>query len=296
MGFTDQLASMYTDLASPPGIPWAGLVSQGHGISDNGYDPAYMDVMLAEGAKFFGVIGQMSQEFRTKYSTIEASQARASMTQLMALIDQTGADVWQATKKGDWSAAVNFPRSVSVDALATLAASAANGAYLHYDGVMEAAMRAGKITPDEVMAHANSVVQTFQTFQDLNTNKHLDDFKQEPPIAGMGNPVLLAGWALAALGIVLVLGICYLVYVFKIASPIEQKVIEYCDKVSKTGTPADTQACVQALTSMQKDGNAGLLGFMGTILQPVVIVAAIGVAIWIGSMLLPGLLARKAAR
>jgi hypothetical protein len=214
----------------------------------------------------------------------------------MAPIDQTGADVWTAVKHGDWSSATHFPRAVSVDALASMAASAVNGAYLHYDGVVEAAILAGKLTPEEAQAHAQSLVQTFQTFVTLDKNGHLDQFKTSPPVAGMGGPELLAGWALVALGVTLVLGICYLVYVFKIAAPIQQKIIEYCDKMSKSGNPDDTRACVQSLESMQKNGNADLASFMGTILKPVIIVAAVGAAAYLGFLFLPGLLkgSRKA--
>jgi hypothetical protein len=139
-------------------------------------------------------------------------------------------------------------------------------------------------------------VQTFQTFVTLDKNGHLDQFKTSPPVAGMGGPELLAGWALVALGVTLVLGICYLVYVFKIAAPIQQKIIEYCDKMSKSGNPDDTRACVQSLESMQKNGNADLASFMGTILKPVIIVAAVGAAAYLGFLFLPGLLkgSRKA--
>ena len=46
MLFIDQLAGLYTDLAAPAGIPWAGLTAEGNGITENGYDPRYMDLML----------------------------------------------------------------------------------------------------------------------------------------------------------------------------------------------------------------------------------------------------------
>jgi hypothetical protein len=297
MIFIDQLAGMYDQIAGPRGIPWDGLIAKGHGITENGYDPAYMDIMLQDGAKFFGVVGGLSQEFRDTYRTIEAKDARHAMTQLMALVNQTGADIWDATKRGEWDAAVNFPRSLAVDALATLAATAANGAYLHYDGVMEQAMLAGKITPEEVMAHADSVVRAFRTFVDLGRDGHLDQFKTQPATAGLRGPELPAAaiYALAALGIVLVLGLCYLFYVWQIGSPITNKVIEYCDKLVKTGTPDDQRTCVQALQSMDAKGNSNLLNFMGGMLSPLVTVAAVGLAVYIGSLVLPGILARRRA-
>jgi hypothetical protein len=293
--FIEKLAGMYDDLVGPPGIPWDGLIAKGHGIDDNGFDGAYQDLMLQEGAKFLGVLGKLSQEFRDKYRTIQAGDARHAMTQLMALINQTGADVWQATKAGDWEASVHFPRSLAVDALATLAASSMNGAYLHYDGVMENAMRAGKVTPDDVMAHANSLMQTWQTFVDLEKNGHLDQFKTTPaaPAAGVGALPVLAGWALAALGIVLVLGICYLVYVWQIGSPITDKVIAYCDKLSKTGTADDMRNCIAAMQSIQKGGNPDLLGFMGSLLQPLAWVAAIGLGLYVASLVVPMMLASR---
>lgn len=292
----DQLATIYDQIAGPRGIAWDGLIAKGHGITENGYDPTYMDTMLQDGGAFFGVLGGLSQRFRDTYRNIEAADARKAITQLMALVNQTGADIWDATKRGEWDAAVHFPQSLAIDALATLAATAANGAYLHYDGVMEQAMRAGKVTPDEVMAHADSVVRAFRTFVDLNKNGHLDQFKENPPVAGIGGPEIPAAavYALAALGVVLVLGLCYLFYVWQIGSPITDKVIEYCDKLSKSGTQDDLRTCVQALQSMEQNGNSNLLNFMGDALKPVGIVLAVGAVVYLGSLLLPGLLARRA--
>jgi len=299
MLFIDQLAGIYDGIAGPRGISWDGLMSKGHGIEENGYDPAYMDTMLQDGAKFFAVLGTLSQTFRDTYRNIEAKDARHAITQLMALVNQTGADVWDATKRGEWDVAVHFPQSLAIDALATLAATAANGAYLHYDGVMEQAMRGGKVTGDEVMAHADSVVKAFRAFVDLDKNGHLDQFKTNPPAtSGMGGPELPAAafYALAALGVVLVLGLCYLFYVWQIGSPITNKVIEYCDKLTETGTPDDQRACIQALQSMEQNGNSNLLNFMDGILQPIVVVAAVGLAIYAGSVFLPILLAGRAAK
>lgn len=297
MLFIDQLAGMYDEIAGPRGIPWDGLIAKGHGIEENGYDGTYMDTMLQDGAKFFAVLGTMNQTFRDTYRGIEAKDARYAITQLMALVNQTGADIWDATKRGDWTVAVHFPQSLAVDALATLAATAANGSYLHYDGVMEQAMLAGKVSPDEVMAHADSVVKAFRTFIDLDKNGHLDQFKSQPATAGLQGPELPAAaiYALAALGVMLVLGACYLFYVWQIGSKITNKVIEYCDKLTKSGTPDDQRACIQALQSMEQNGNSNLLNFMGGILQPIVTVAAIGLAVYIGSLVLPGILARRRA-
>jgi len=292
--FMSALASMYDDLTGPPGIPWDSLIAKGHGITDNGYDGEYMQFMLAAGTKFFAVLGTMSQEFRDRYRTIEAKDARYAMAQLMALVNETGGQIWTATKNGEWDAAVHFPRSLAVDALSTLAATAANGAYLHYDGVMEQALLSGKVTPDAVMAHADSLVRTFETFVDLDKGGHLDQFKTTPPAptSGLGGPEapLLAGWALAALGIVLMLGICFLFYTWQITSPTTDKVIEYCDKLSKTGTPDDQRACVQAMQNIQKNGNSDLLGFMGKLLEPLAWVAAIGLGLYVASIVVPPML------
>ena len=128
-------------------------------------------------------------------------------------------------------------------------------------------------------------------------NGDLDDFKKDAPVpvAGIGALPILAGWALAALGIAVVLGLAYLLYVLKVASPIQNKVIEYCDKLAKNGSPEDIRTCVAALQSMEKNGNPDLLGFLGDALKPIITVLAIGVAIYVGAMFLPGILARRKA-
>lgn len=294
--YMEKLAGLYDDLFGPRGIAWDGLIAKGHGIDDGGWDGTYQDTMLAEGMKFFAVLGTLSQTFKDTYRQIEAKDARTAMNQMLALVEQTGADIWDAAKVGDFTAAVNFPRSLGVDVLATLAATASNGAYLHYDGVIEASMRAGKITPEEAMSHADTIVQAFRTFQDLDKNGHLDQFKATPPVSGVGGPELAAGavYAIVALGVVLILGICYLFYVWQIGSKITNKVIEYCDKLAAAGNQSDTMACVQALKSMEENGNSNLLNFMESALQPLGIVLAVGAAVYIGSLVLPMILARRA--
>ena len=297
--YIEKLAGFFADLAGPPGIPWSGLIAKGHGIEENGYDPAYMDLMLAESTKFFGVIGSLSQDFKDKYRTIENSEARKAVTQMMALIDQTGTDVWQAVKDGDFSATVNLPASVSSDVFATFAASAANGAYLHFDGVIEAAMRAGKLTPEEVMNHADWVMKSFQTFEYLGANGHLDEFKDSAPTptSGLGLAPVVLG-LLIALGIVVVLGMCYLYYIHSIAEPAQNKIFAWCDQLAaKPGsTDEDLRSCIAAATSMQANGNSSLTNFMGDMLKPLSTIAGIGLAIWLASIVVPPLLARSMTR
>jgi len=289
-----ELADMYDELTGPPGIPWAGLMADGHGITENGYDPAYMDYMLRAGSDFFGVVGALGPDFVTKYRTLRADEGRASVTRIMAIIDQMSADVWEAVKDGDWDAFVALPRTTSTDAFATLAASAANGAYLHYDGIMEAAMRAGKVTPEEVMQHATSVTKAFQTFVDLDKNGHFDDFKKKSQVAGLGiAPAIIA--AIVAVGIVLFLGLVYLIYVVKLAAPAQQKALEWCDKVAKDGSKEDAMACVNAAVSMQKNGNLNLSNVFGTALAPIFTVLAIGAAFFMAPYVIQGIRKIRAA-
>lgn len=299
--FIDQLGQMYETLAGPPGIPWDGLSADGHGLDQGFYDPAYMDYMLKAGADFYRVLGTLSPDAVEKFRTLESDQAKQSMTRITALLNQAGADVWQATKSLDWNQTFGLPRTVALDALMTIAASASNGAYLHYDGVMEGAMASGQLKAAEVVGHAQSITQIFQTFVDLDKNGHLEEFKTPAPVptSGLGiAPALpaIAGWALVALGVVLMLGICYLVYVFWIAAPAQKKALEWCDKIAKTGTPDQLQACVNSVADMQKNGNANLGNFLTSAVTPIVTVAAIGGALYFGSLLLPSVIAnlRKA--
>lgn len=287
---------MYDELAGPPGIPWAGLTANGHGIEENGYDPAYMDYMLKSGGEFFGVIGTLSDEFKSKYRTLRADEGRASTTRLMAIIDQMGADVWQAIKNGNWDAFVALPRTTTVDAFSTVAAAAANGAYLHYDGVMEAAMRAGKITGEEVMQHANSVTKVFQTFVDLDKNEHLGDLKKQKPVAGLGfEPTTTMVVAIAVLGVVVVIGFCYIFYVIKLGAPAQQKALEWCEKVAKEGSKEDSMACVNAAVNMEKNGNLNLANVFGTALAPIFVVLAIGAAFFMAPTVIQGIRKIRAA-
>lgn len=291
MGYVDKLASLYDGLAGPPGIPWDGLVAKGHGIAEGGFDPEYQQLLLEESFKFFGVIGTLNADFREKYSTIETSQARSAVTRLIALVNQMGADIWDAVKHGNISATIDLPASIAGDVFATFAATAANGAYLHFDGVMESALLGGKITVEEVQAHAQSVMQMFQTFVDLDKNGHLDHFKAAQPTSGLGMT-----WAVAAVAIVAVLGVCYLLYVWQIAAPVQNKVFEWCDKLTTKAdaSDADLRACVAAATSMTEHGNGSLGNFLGDALKPLGVVIAIGAAVYIGSLILPSMLARRA--
>lgn len=280
------LAGLYDELMGPPGIPWSGLVADGHGITENGYDPAYMDYMLKASFAFFDVVGKLSPDFREKYRTLRADEGRASTTRLMAIIDQMASDIWQAVKNGDWDAFVALPRTTTTDAFATVAAAAANGAYLHFDGVMEAAMRAGKLTPEDVVQHATSVTKVFQTFVDLDKNGHLEDMKKPTPVAGMGfEPTTTMIVAIAVLGVVVVIGFAYIFYVIKLASPAQQKALEWCDKVAKEGSKEDAMACVNAAASIVKNGNLDLMGVFSSALSPIFVVLAIGAAFYMAPMI-----------
>jgi hypothetical protein len=289
------LADMYDELAGAPGIPWAGLTADGHGIEENGYDPTYMDYMLKDGAEFFGVVGSLGPDFVAKYRTLREDEGRASVTRIMAIIDQMGTDVWQAVKDGDWDAFVALPRTTTVDAFAALAAAAANGAFLHYDGIMEAAMRAKKLKPAEVVSHANNVTKVFQTFVDLDKNGHFADLKKKPPpVAGLGlAPALIA--AIVAIGVVLLLGLCYLIYVIKLAAPAQQKALEWCDKVAKEGSKEDAMACANLAASMEQKGNPLLGNIFAQALTPIFVVLAIGAAFWIAPTVIQGIRKTRAA-
>jgi hypothetical protein len=290
----EALASAYEELAGPPGIPWQGLIADGHGIEENGYDPAYMDYMLKASSEFFGVIGSLSPEFIDKYRNLRTDEGRASVTRIMAVIDQMSTDVWQAVKDGDWNAFVALPRTTTVDAFSTIAANAANAAYLHYDGVMEAAMRAGKVSPDDVMKHATSATKVFQTFVDLDKSGHLSDMKKSKPVAGLGvAPAIVA--ALIALGVVVVLALVYLIMVTKVGSDAQAKALEWCDKVAKEGSKEDAMACVNAAASMQKNGNANLGAIFAGALTPIVAVLAIGAAFWMLPTVIQGIRRIRAA-
>lgn len=295
--FTEQLSSMYDELMGPPGIPWAGLAADGHAIDVNGYDPAYMDYMLKAGAEFFGVIGSLNDTFIDKYRTLRADEARTAITRISAVIEQAGADVWQAVKEGDWDAVLALPKTTTIDALATIAASSANGAYLHYDGVMESAVRSGKLRSDEVMAHAQSITKIFQTFVDLDKNGHLGDFKKHQPVptSGLGTPPLIVA-AIIALGIALVLGICYLVNVFMIAAPAQRKAIEWCDQLAKGGSKEDIMTCVTAAENMQKNGNDALASVFKSAVMPIATVLAVGTALYMLPHVLKGVQGLRAAK
>jgi len=284
----EALAAEYDSLAGPPGIPWSGLIADGHGIEENGYDPAYLDYMLRASTEFFTVLGQLTPEFRDKYRSLRADEGRASTARLLAIIDQMGADVWQAVKNGDWDAFVKLPKTTTLDAFSTVAAAAANGAFLHFDGVMEAAMRAGKLTGGEVMQHATSVTKIFQTFVDLNKSGHLSDLKPGVPTSGLGfeptTTMIVA--AIITIGVVVLMGFCYTMYVIKLAAPAQDKALAWCDKVSKEGTKEDAMACVNAAASMEKSGNLELASVFGTALSPIIAVIAIGAAFYMAPAIL----------
>jgi hypothetical protein len=297
--YIEKLANLYADLTGRPSIPWDKLEAEGHVISAGHYDPAYRAYLDVAFFAFLDVVygdGEhqaLSEEFREKYRTIRAKDARSALGQMTTLIEQAGADVWNAAKNGDWGKAVNFPRTLAMDSFATFAANAVNNFAMHNSGVIEAAMLNGNITPEEVMAHADSTVQTFASFADLNKSGDLSQFKTDPPVAGMGFALPVVGAGLAVLGVVLVAGICYILYVCKIAAPIQNKAIEYCDQLAKSGTDEDKRTCLAALQKIQENGNADLLGFLGKTISPIVWVAAVGLGLYVAAMVLPGILARR---
>jgi hypothetical protein len=297
--YIEKLANMYADLTGRPSIPWDKLETEGHGLSAGKYDPAYHAYLDAAFFSFLDVVygdqghPALSEEFRHKYKTIRAKDARGAIGEITTLIEQAGSDIWSAVTNGDWGAAVKLPNTLAMDSFATFAANAVNNFALHNAGVIEAAMLNGNITPEEVMAHADSTVQTFATFVDLNKSGDLEKFKSAPPVAGMGFALPVVGIGLVLFSAVLVGGACYIIYVTQIAAPIQDKAIEYCDQLAKSGNDDDKRACLAALQKIQENGNADLLGFLGKAISPIVWVAAVGLGLYVAAMVLPGILARR---
>jgi hypothetical protein len=292
MDFVEKLAGTYADLTGRPGIPWDQL---GGGINNPEYR-AYLDVaFFAFLDVLYGGSGEagLSEEFRSRYRSIRAKDARSALGQMTEMIEDSGAYLWNALTSGDLGGAVDFPRVLAMDVFATLSANAVNNFTMHNAGIIEAAVLNGNITQEEAMAHADSVVQTFATFVDLSKGGDLDQFKSDPPVAGMG--AFVAGWAAVALGSVVVGGICYMLYVLAVAAPIQNKAIEYCDQLTKSGSAEDQRMCVSAMQKMQESGNVDLLGFFGKMLNPVMWVAAIGVGLYVAYLIVPGIIARRRA-
>lgn len=299
MDIINELADLFAGTVDLPSIPWDKLEADGHVISVDEYDPkyrSYLDVMFSD---FLGVIDgsparpPLSEEFRERYSTLRAKEAHGALSEMTTLIKQVGGDIWTAAKNGNWGDAVNFPRILAIDSLAALAANAANNYSMQKSGVIEAAMHAGKITPEEVMAHADSTMHSLAVFVHLNESGDLEQFKSKPAVAGMGLLLPVVGIGLVLLTAILVGGICYILYLTKIAAPIQNKAIEYCDQLAQSGDNEDKRRCLTALQKIQENGNADLLGFLGKAISPIVWVAAVGLGLYVAAMVLPGMLARR---
>lgn len=279
-----ELADMFDSLMGPPGIPWDGLIAKGHGIDEGGYDATYMELLLQESFRFFDVIGTMGPNFKARYREIRAQEAREAVTRTQALINQTGADIWQAVKEGEWDVTVALPKTVAEDVLATMAAYAVNAAYMHFDGVVESRMLDKSLSARDAMQHADYAMRTFQAFQTMAWNGSLDEFSGEHGQAGLG---LAPVFAWAALGVVALLGICYLLNLFFGAAPLQKKMIEWCDSLASRGDPEDLRRCAAAAESMVKRGNPDLADFLGGTFRPVLVVLGVGAAVYALSLVAP---------
>src|SRR5260221_8041024 len=102
--FVQELAKGWEDMMNPPGIPWAELEDSGHGIEVNGYDPAYMDLMLKAYAPFMRVVGTLDIE--KQFRTMEAADGRSAITRMYQALDDAGGQIWTSLKQGDLGTAI----------------------------------------------------------------------------------------------------------------------------------------------------------------------------------------------
>lgn len=281
MSAVERLGQQFADWAGLTGLPWDQYDEQGALLADPRF--TYKDRLLELEKPFFDVVASLV--IKEEYRDLRAAQGRAAITTLYNRLSAVSGNVWSALKNG--APILAYEEGVKIDkvmykaSLATIAAYAADGADLHYDGIMDDAVHLGKITPEDRERHADTVAQIFQAFVLLDEEGAFEDMKSSRPVAGVGVAPLAAGWVIVL--VVAILGLCYLVWAVFIASKTQDKVVEWCDKLIEQGGTEQAQYCVESLQNMQNESLAQLF----TPLNKVAVVAGIGLVAYLGVMMMP---------
>jgi len=281
-----ELALAWEAQAAPRGLPWASLPEGVMGSQ-------YLDVMIQEMSAFFDVIGRIDVEAR--YRTVRAQEGRTSLADLSSALQGVAGDALNAMSDNIWelspNEALQISREAMKDALATVAGYAVNGAYLHLDGVMYQGLTEGRFTTTEVQAHADDVTKVMQTFVRLDGDGAFDEIRRQEPTAGLGvAPLAIPVWMLVVAGVVLILGVAYLIWSTTRAAKLQDKVVAWCDQLI-AADPANAGACIESLQEMQNDSlsqlfkpaqdvvkwlGIGLLAYVALLAAPSVIKGAVG--------------------
>ena len=280
-----ELALAWEAQAAPQGLPWQSLPE---GVVGQGY----LDAMIREMSAFFDVIGRIDVEAR--YRTVRAAEGRTSIAELTRALEAVAGDALNAIRENVWELSPNdaleISREAMKDALATIAGYAANGAYLHLDGAMYQGLMEGRFTTEEVRQHADDVTKIMQTFVKLDRDGAFDEIRRQEPTAGLGIAFAIPVWMLVVAGVVLILGVAYLVWSTTRAAKLQDKVVAWCDQLIAQD-PANAGACIDSLQEMQNDSlsqlfkpaqdvvkwlGIGLLAYVALLAAPSVMKGAVG--------------------
>lgn len=279
------LVSRWLEIVNPPGVNWGKFASDG-GVRGLGY----MQEMLAAVASLDDVVGALDIEDR--FRTLRASEGAGSLAELGNALALAAPGAADASDRGLSDVTLGQALTMSGDALkdavATMAAYAANGAQLHFDGVMFDALNSEFATDEEVMDHADSVVRSCRSFRSLFDSGALNEIRRQDPdasVAGLGFAALaIPVWMLVVAGTFLILGLAYLFWSTHRSSVLQDKVVAWCDQLI-VRDPGAATACIKSLQNMQNDTLASLTDPI----QQVVKWLGIGLCVYVGILAMPGL-------
>jgi len=275
------LAEASVETHAPAGLNWSRA-------PDGVMGTAYLDLMMREFSAFLDVVGKLDIEER--YREIRASEGRAALNELSSALNKVATDTLDAVGESVWELAPGKALAVSKEglknAVATVAGYAANGLYLHLDGVMFQGLNEGVLTSPEVKEHADQVTRIFQSFVSLDSSGAFNEIYRQEAQAGLGiAPLAIPAWMLVVAGVVLVLGLAYLVWSTYRASTLQDKVVAWCDKLI-ADNPSNAGRCMDSLENMQ---NAGLDRLFSP-LSSVIKWAGVGLLLYIAVLAAPPLL------
>lgn len=275
----EELVLRWRDIIAPPGLDWASLEGGVEGT-------AYLQALLQEVSVIYDVVGKLDIE--AQYRTLRVEQARASLDELIGALNQASLPALEAIKNDVWDLSVNDALQMSKEglknAMATMAAYAANGAQLHFDGVMYQGIVMGRITPAEVQEHANLIARMAQTLSRLEREGALDEIRRQTAMAGLG-AIVIPAWMLIVAGVFLVMGIAYLVWSTHRASVLQDQVVSWCDNLIKND-PENAGQCIDAVRAMQNDS----LNNLFAPIQSVVKWLGVGLLVYVAALAAPALI------
>jgi len=240
-----ELAQLFVDKSGVRGLAWKTHV---------GRESYLGELATAQD----GALAAVRKYQLTEGWTNTPRQAARAIEDIKKRIDERQAEVWDAVKSMRWvlayDQAVEFERETLREIIGNATKFAADGAAMHYDGIMLEAGQQGLLTREQIKDHADDCARIFRTVTKMDKEGDLDKLA----LPALGAPQLVI---IAIVGILAVVALVA-VYVWLSRMAEAQKLAyETCKELARKGQSSAAVRCVAEAGPLTKSDPFGFGAF-----------------------------------